>query len=504
MNLAMILDALAAAEPDRECVTSGGSRLTYAQMARVVAQIRSRLRAVRPEGTVAYIGEASLASVCLLFGAAAAGWTFAPINYRLRDREMLDLLERSGAHVVASAQQQLAALPDGTVVWLASDQALGDLDLAAAAAAGEAGDLTYEMAEATAIALFSSGTTSRPKLIPLSHANLVSYLFNTVELASADPSEATMVSAPPYHIAWVANILSNLARGRRLVIVPHFEAAPWLALGTRERATHAMLVPTMLVRLLDEMDASGTEFPPTIKSISLGGAAASPALLRRAVRALPQVDLVVAYGLTETSSSVTILGPAEIRQAAAGRAPEERAVLESVGRPIPGVELQVRGEDGKVRAAREAGEIWVRGEQVSSGGDMSGRVDGEGWFRTRDLGYIDDRGFVFLLGRADDVIIRGGENIMPAEIEGVLEAHPAVAEAAVIGVPDEEWGEALEAAVVVRSAVAPEELRSHVRAYLAGYKVPRRILVVSELPRNSTGKLLRRDVASMLSGGEPA
>jgi acyl-CoA synthetase (AMP-forming)/AMP-acid ligase II len=354
------------------------------------------------------------------------------------------------------------------------------------------------MTDETAVALFSSGTTSKPKLIRLSHSNMLSYLLNTVELASADPTEAIMVSAPPYHIAGVTNVLSNLYRGRRLVLVPHFEAVEWLALGTREKATHAMLVPTMLVRLLEEMEASGTPFPPTITNISLGGAAVSLALLLRATRLLPKVDLVVAYGLTETSSSVTILGPADIRQAAQAQDPGDRAVLESVGRPIPGIELEIRDRDGAPQGSRQPGEIWVRGEQVSAATDQ------DGWFRTRDLGYLDERGFVFLLGRADDVIIRGGENIMPAEIEQVIESHPAVVEAAVVGIPDEEWGEVLEAAVVTRSDTDPEEVRTYVRSRLAGYKVPRRVKIVSELPRNSTGKLLRPEVVRQLSGnGQP-
>jgi long-chain acyl-CoA synthetase len=500
MNLAMILDAVATMEPGRTCVTSGGSQLTYEELARVAEQVRSRLDAVQPAGTVAYLGEASLASVCLLFGAAAGGWTFAPINYRLAAAEIQDLLERSGADLVAGAARQLAGLPAGAPHWLATDEILGDLELRRAAAEANVAELKYEPVDGPAVALFSSGTTSKPKLIRLSHANMLSYLFNTVEIASAAPSEAIMVSAPPYHIAGVTNVVSNMYRGRRLVIVPRFDPAEWIALAAQERATHAMLVPTMLVRLLDELDASGASFPSTMTNISLGGAAVSPALLLRAAKALPRVDLVVAYGLTETSSSVTVLGPADIRRAAAAQTPQDRAVLESVGRPIPGVELEVRAEDGSVRATGEAGEIWVRGEQVSSGADAQGRPGG--WFRTRDLGYLDDRGFVFLLGRADDVIIRGGENIMPGEIEQVLEAHPAVIEAAVVGVPDQEWGEALEAAVVTRSAVDPEELRSHVRAHLAGYKVPRRVHLVGELPRNSTGKLLRRDLVSRLSGGD--
>jgi acyl-CoA synthetase (AMP-forming)/AMP-acid ligase II len=494
----MILDAVATTEPDRTCVTSGGSDLTYAQMIRVAEHIRTRLSGIRARGTVVYLGETSLASVCLLFGAAAAGWTFTPVNYRLRAGEMLDLVERSGADVVVGAARQLETIPDQRNTWLASDEVVGDLDLRRAAADGSGPQLTYEMTDETAVALFSSGTTSKPKLIRLSHSNMLSYLLNTVELASADPTEAIMVSAPPYHIAGVTNVLSNLYRGRRLVLVPHFEAVEWLALGTREKATHAMLVPTMLVRLLEEMEASGTPFPPTITNISLGGAAVSPALLLRATRLLPKVDLVVAYGLTETSSSVTILGPADIRQAAQAQDPGDRAVLESVGRPIPGIELEIRDRDGAPQGSRQPGEIWVRGEQVSAA------TDKDGWFRTRDLGYLDERGFVFLLGRADDVIIRGGENIMPAEIEQVIESHPAVVEAAVVGIPDEEWGEVLEAAVVTRSDTDPEEVRTYVRSRLAGYKVPRRVKIVSELPRNSTGKLLRPEVVRQLSGnGQP-
>jgi acyl-CoA synthetase (AMP-forming)/AMP-acid ligase II len=204
-------------------------------------------------------------------------------------------------------------------------------------------------------------------------------------------------------------------------------------------------------------------------------------VIERAMELLPHVDLVNAYGLTETSSTISVLGPDDHRVAFYSDDPAWKARLGSVGQPLPGVEVEIRD-----------GIIWVRGEQVS--GEYNG-VDGgldDGWFNTRDAGYLDEEGYLFVQGRVDDVIVRGGENLSPGEIEAVLIEHPGVEAVAVVGVPDNEWGEKVVAAVVRCDDCTEDELRDFVRAALRSARTPERIKFVEGLPFNETGKLLRR------------
>jgi acyl-CoA synthetase (AMP-forming)/AMP-acid ligase II len=229
-------------------------------------------------------------------------------------------------------------------------------------------------------------------------------------------------------------------------------------------------------------------------------------LVERTLRALPSVDLVNAYGLTETSSTIAMLTPDDHREAFASSNPEVRARLGSVGRPLPMLEVEIRDESESVVPAGEKGEIWVRGEQVS--GEYVGRtvLDAEGWFRTRDAGWFDAEGFLFVDGRLDDVIVRGGENISPGEIEDALHSHPSVADVAVLGIPDTEWGETVAAVVVLHGGdsgeVSVAALQTWVQERLRSTKTPTVIEFRSELPYSQTGKLLRRVLRDELSASQ--
>jgi acyl-CoA synthetase (AMP-forming)/AMP-acid ligase II len=254
-----------------------------------------------------------------------------------------------------------------------------------------------------------------------------------------------------------------------------------------------MVVPTMLGRVLADLEAEGATLP-SLRHLSYGGGRMPVELIERAMAAFPEVAFVNAYGLTETSSTIAVLGPEEHREAITSDDPAVRARLGSVGRPLPSVEVEIRGPEGEVLPPGERGEVYVRGEQVA--GEYLGRsvlVDG-GWFPTNDAGYLDDAGYLYLDGRLDDVIVRGAENLSPGEIELTLAAHPAVAEAAVVGIPDPEWGEAVAAAVVIEpgSEATAEELQAWVRERLRSTKTPTVIQFRDELPYNETGKLLRR------------
>jgi acyl-CoA synthetase (AMP-forming)/AMP-acid ligase II len=225
-------------------------------------------------------------------------------------------------------------------------------------------------------------------------------------------------------------------------------------------------------------------------------------VLAQALLAFPAVDFINAYGLTETSAGVTFLPPAELRTALTSSDPRVAARLGSAGRPIPGVELQVRAENGTVVAPGVAGDLYVRGAQVSRAYLETGSaLDVDGWFPTRDRGYIDEDGYLFVEGRTDDVIIRGGENIAPAEIEDVLAEHPAAAAVVAVGVPDDEWGERIVAVVVPVDGQSPDpqRLRAFVRDRLRGSRTPDEVVLRAALPLTDTGKVLRRVLVAELT-----
>jgi len=354
--------------------------------------------------------------------------------------------------------------------------------------------------EAVAIVLFTSGTTSKPKAVELSHANLTSYITGTVEFDSADDTDAALICVPPYHIAGVNAAMSNLYAGRKMVYLANFDARDWVRLVADEKVTTATVVPTMLDRIVTTLEREPVELP-TLRNLAYGGSKVGLPLVRKALQLLPHVGFVNAYGLTETSSTIAVLTPEDHRTA--HRNPDEAAAkrLGSVGQPVPGIEVQIRGEDGSVLGPGEVGELFVRGEQVSGKYTGIGSVlDEQGWFPTKDVAMLDDAGYLFITGRSDDTIIRGGENIAPAELEDVLVEHPHVHQVAVVGVEDPQWGQAIVAVVVPAAGVDPDadELREHVRKFLRGSRTPDRVVFLDELPTNATGKLLRRELIESL------
>ena len=262
----------------------------------------------------------------------------------------------------------------------------------------------------------------------------------------------------------------------------------------------------MLARIVDALGDADSAGLPHLRAISYGGGKMPQSVIEKAMKLFPDTDFANAYGLTETSSTISILGPEEHRAAAASDDPKIRRRLVSLGRPLPSVEVEIHDEEGKPLGPDERGEICVRGEQVS--GEYLGRgtrLDANGWFPTRDGGWLDADGYLFIEGRVDDIIVRGGENISPGEIEEVLLEHEAVADAAVVGVPSEQWGEAVAAVVVVKEgrSASADELRSWVKERLRSSRAPERIEFCETLPYNELGKLLRLRVRAQLLGEAP-
>jgi acyl-CoA synthetase (AMP-forming)/AMP-acid ligase II len=285
--------------------------------------------------------------------------------------------------------------------------------------------------------------------------------------------------------------------------MPQFEPAAWLEHVERERITHAFVVPTMMKQLLDHPDVERRDLT-SLEVLSYGGASMPFPVIRRAIERFPRtVGFVNAFGQTETTSTLTVLGPEDHRLEGTPDEVERRTRrLRSIGRPLPDVEVRITADDGSVLGAGEVGEIQVRTPRVMKGyaGADSSPLTEDGWLPTRDLGWLDEDAYLYIAGRKDDMIIRGGENIAPAEVESVLQSHAAVEEAVVVGVPDVEWGQRVAAFVVLRpgASATPAELGEFCRERLATFKKPETITLLPELPRNPMGKVLRRDLRTYL------
>ena len=491
MNIALFLQMAAEACPDRRALTHDGVHYTFSELYSAAKRAAHHFAGAEVE-YVSLLDESSPAFPISLMGAAMAGVPYVPINYRLAEEQIIALFDRiSPAYLITSPRVEQYEI-QGWVVQSSGDFLDDVLN-------GEQVDIDWnEDPSAVAVQLFTSGTTGAPKAAVLRHEHLVSYILGSVEFMGAAEEEAALVSVPPYHIAGISAVMSNIYACRHIVQLPAFDPEQWLQLCISESVTSAFVVPTMLTRIIESLKSSNIDpgAMSSLSSIAYGGGKMPVPVIERALRLFPAVNFTNAYGLTETSSTITLLDPDDHRAAINHDDAAVRARLGSVGKPLPSVEIEIRDEDGNCLPAREPGEIYVRGPQVS--GEYEGRsvLDKEGWFPTRDAGYVDDQGYLFLSGRADDVIVRGGENISPGEIEDLLHRHPAIADAAAVGKPSEEWGEVVVLALVLAEGqtTTESEIKTHIREHLGSSRVPEEIHFTSELPYNETGKLLRRVV----------
>ncbi|WP_024804356.1 class I adenylate-forming enzyme family protein [Nocardia sp. BMG51109] len=486
MTVSLLLDMALSGDPDRTAVVCDETRWTTGEL-HALAQGGAGVVAASGARGVAYVGTGGHMLPLLIFAAAGAGVPVTPLNYRLSAESLRELIGRLDDPLLVCDDEYHDIVAEFGVRTMRSAEFV--------AAAGSADPVSEAVdPEQVAVVLFTSGTTSTPKAVELSHQNLLSYITGTVEFASAEPADAALICVPPYHVAGISAALSNLYAGRRMVYLRAFDAGRWVSLIDSESVTTATVVPTMLDRIVAELERSGTRLP-TLRNFAYGGSKVALPLVRKALELLPEVGFVNAYGLTETSSTIAVLGPDDHRAAHGADDPAVARRLGSVGQPVPGIEVQIRDGDGRVLGAEETGELFVRGPQVSGRYTGIGSVlDAEGWFPTKDVAMLDAGGYLYLGGRSDDTIIRGGENIAPAEIEDVLVEHPDVHEVAVVGVEDAQWGQIIVAVVVPRAGATPDPdaLREHVRAGLRGSRTPDRVVFRDALPVTPTGKVLRR------------
>jgi acyl-CoA synthetase (AMP-forming)/AMP-acid ligase II len=495
MSISLLLE-MALSDPEREALVSKETRLTVAELS-ALADGGAGVVAASGAGSVAYVGAGGAMLPLLIFSSARASCPFTPLNYRLSREGLRELIDRLPRPLVVFDDEYRDMVGDAGVQAIES----GAFVEAARTAEPVA---EFPDPDDAAIVLFTSGTTSRPKAVELSHNNLTSYVTGTVEFASAQPGDAVLICVPPYHIAGVSAALSNLYAGRKTVYLTQFDAKEWIRLVRGEGITSATVVPTMLDRIITELGAHPSPLP-TLRTLAYGGSKVPLPLVRRALDLLPEVGFVNAYGLTETSSTIAVLTPDDHRIAHQASDEAVRRRLGSVGQPVPGIEVQIRGDDGTHLEHGQTGELFVRGGQVSGKyAEIGSVLDEDGWFPTKDVASLDVDGYLFIGGRSDDTIIRGGENIAPAEVEDVLVEHPHVRDVAVVGVEDAAWGQIIVAVVVPAESTQPdpEELRAHVRKTLRGSRTPDRVVFRDELPTTPTGKVLRRELIEELASQE--
>ncbi len=516
MNTAYFVSIPASIFPDQEILVFEDRRWTYGQLWQRVQQIGNALRSagVGSGDRVAVLQTNSDDYVATYFATALIGGVFVPVNYRAKPIELKHILTTAKTKVllagdryvelVNSLREELPTI-QAYVALESENEGMIHFPKLLAAASSECEEAAIDDSETT-ILMYTSGTTSLPKGVMLSHNEFTAYVVNNVEMADGTPRGTALLSAPLYHIAGATNIMTSMFTGRKLVVLPQFEATGWLDAAQQEHVTHAFLVPTMMKMIIDHPNFTDYDLG-SLTNLSYGGAAMPFPVIRRAIELLPDtVGFVNAFGQTETTSTLTVLGPDDHKL---DGTEEENALrlkrLTSIGRPLPDVEVKVVDDDGNALPTGGVGEIWVSTPRLMKGyANDAGGADSpvkDGWLPTRDMGWIDDDGYIFLGGRKDDMIIRGGENIAPAEVEAVLQSHPAVEEAAVIGFKNEEWGEQVGAIVVLRPGqqATADDLKDYCHQQMASFKKPELIHFVDELPKNQMGKVLKNDLRKTYS-----
>ncbi len=518
MNTAEILTIAGSMVPERVALTDPDSTVTYVGLQSRVNKLAHALSSlgVAKGANVGMMSVNSNKFVELYYATASVGATFVPLNFRAKTDELQYMLDASDVNVLFVSERYFPIfqeirgnLPKVQNVYTLDFTAEGLQTYEALLESGQDEMFFAEVDDNdAALVIYTSGTTALPKGVVLTHKTLTAYVVNTQN--PVDPTaeqEVTLVAVPFFHVAGATTMLGSLWSGRKLAIMPQFDPSGWLDMVERERVTHAFVVPTMLKRIM-EADGFDKYDLSSLQLITYGAAPMPFEVVRRAIEVF-SCGLMNAYGQTESTSTMTYLGPDDHRL---DGTPEENELkikrLRSVGRVMPDIEVAMLGPDGAVLPKNKEGEICIRGDRImreyqKREEETASAVSG-GWLHTGDVGYLDDDGYLFITGRLKDLIIRGGENISPGEIENVLEDHPAIAEAAVIGVPDVEWGEVVKALIVPDGMDKPtdEELVAYVKSRIASYKAPSLYQWVDELPRNHLGKVLKNDLRKMY--GQPA
>jgi acyl-CoA synthetase (AMP-forming)/AMP-acid ligase II len=512
MNTTDFMSIATAICPDRAFMVFEGKKWTYAEANQRINNLANALNGldIKKGDRIGILQVNCNQYIEIYFAAARLGAIFVPLNFRAKEDELTHMINNAEAKLlfvgaryltmVREISNRLATVKhyiclenkqkeipfyDDLVSVHAPEEMIVDID-----------------DEDISILMYTAGTTGRPKGVPLKHSGFVSYILDNVEPANPEEEERNLLTVPLYHVAGMQAVLSAVYGGRTLILMRQFEAKEWMRTVQEERAMRAMLVPTMLKWIIEDPDFDTYDMS-SLSVITYGAAPMPFPVIKTALEKLPWVRFINAFGQTETASTITVLGPEDhiIEGTDQEKEKKLKRLASSIGKPLPDVEVKIVDGEGNTLPTGDIGEILARGTRVMTGywGDeekTSQVMTADGWLRTSDKGWKDEDGYIYLVGRGDDMIIRGGENISPGEIEDVLYAHPKVEEVAVIGVPDPEWGQEPRAIIVLKKNMEAEadEIMEFCHPLLAGFKRPKSIAFVDKLPRNQMGKVLKKEL----------
>ncbi|MFW2349345.1 fatty acid--CoA ligase [Qipengyuania sp.] len=487
----------ASEKPDQVAIEQDGDALTFAELEERSRQIVAMLGAhgLAKGDRVAWLGKNARHYFELFYSAARMGVVMVPIGWRLAAPEIAFILGDTGARLLFLDEgfDELAAKACGE---MDDPPEIVDTPTAKAEiAAAPADDFKGAGPDDAVLQLYTSGTTGNPKGAVLTNGNLFSLRLPAEEAAQPwskwDENEAILVCMPCAHIGGTGLGIMAIAAGIRAIVQSEFTPDGVLD-GFEQGITRLFIVPAALQMVIQHPRAKDTDFS-AVKYVMYGAAPIPLDLLREAVQTIPGAGFLQCYGMTETTGTIAMLPPDD-------HTLEGNQRMKSAGRAVPGAELKVVGDDGAELPRGEVGELICKSPSNMQGywnlPDATKGALKDGWMYTGDAAYMDEDGYVYIQDRIKDMIISGGENVYPAQVESAIYGHPAVGEVAVIGVPDDTWGEAVKACVVAKpgSKIDPEDIIAFTRERLAGFKVPKTIDVIPEMPRNASGKILRREL----------
>jgi long-chain acyl-CoA synthetase len=476
---------------DRPAYVDGTSRATYRELANRCRHLAGALQAsgVGAGDRVAVLMANGHRYLECYFAIPGMGAVMVPLNNRLALPELRYILEDAGVHTLIADETYAGTA--GQLADSVKQVIVGAAAYEEALAGATAAVLPVGVSDNDVAGLFyTGGTTGASKGVMLSHRNLLSNAMHATIALEYTAAEVYLHTAPMFHLADGASTYSVTWVGGCHTFLPSFDAGATIDVIAREQVTATLMVPAMLTAICEHPSAAAADFS-SMRMVLHGAAPISTSLLKRSIEVMG-CSFSQGYGMTEVAPLATVLDHEELLV--------DSPRLRSAGREIVGVQATVRRDDGSFCAVDEVGEVVLRGPNVMLGywnkPAETAEVLRDGWYWSRDLGYLDSEGFLFLVDRAKDMIISGGENVYSIEVEDALCKHPAVLEVAVIGVPDDKWGERVHAAVVLRAdtSVTETELNAHCHELIAGYKCPRSMEFVLELPRSGAGKVLKREI----------
>jgi acyl-CoA synthetase (AMP-forming)/AMP-acid ligase II len=512
VNTTDFLNIASAICPDRAAIIFEDKRYTFSQLNERVNRLANGLvkLGIKKGDRVSFLQVNCNQCVETYFAVAKMGGIYLPLNFRAKEKELTYMLNTAEAAVfivgeryvpmVQSIRPEVKSLKYLVAIEKKHDDMLYYEDIINEASPDE---VVAEIDDKdTTILMYTAGTTGFPKGVMLSHTSFSTYVLENVSPPDPDTEERNILTVPLYHVAGIQAMMAAIYGARTLVMERQFEPEEWMTLVEKEKANRAMMVPTMLKQLLDHPDFKKHDLS-SLKVITYGAAPMPLPVIRKAMEEFPDVSFINAFGQTETASTITALGPEDHHITGTPEEKEKKLKrLASIGKPMADVQMKVVDQEtGQTLGPNEVGEILAKGPRVMSGywkdeEKTAKTIDKDGWVHTGDVGYVDEDGYYFLAGRSSDIIIRAGENISPEELENAIREHPGVEDVAVIGVPDETWGEEPRAVVIPKKGVkvTEEEIMELCRQKLASFKRPRSVIFVDELPRNPMGKLVKREI----------